>query len=383
MALLTEEQSILRDQARAWTDRRAPVSAYREVRDSQPEQGFAAQTWREIVELGWTGLLVPERFGGVALGFMSFGLVLEQLGRELVASPLLTSSLAGVSALLEANDETHLVTLMPGIVDGTTILTLAVDEGPRHAPDSIRMRAEARDGGFLLSGKKTFVLEGSSATHLLVAARTSADKTDSNTHRLEGLTLFVVATAEAGVSTTKMHLADGRGYSEVNFHGVELDSSAVLGRLGSGGTLLSKVLDRAAVGIAAEMLGSASRAFEMTLDYLKTRKQFGQVIGGFQALGHRAAELYAAMELARSCVEAALIASDENAADSNQLCSLAKARVGDFLFAMSNELVQMHGGIGMTDEFDAGLYLKRARAQEAAYGNRAFHRHRYARLLGF
>jgi alkylation response protein AidB-like acyl-CoA dehydrogenase len=146
---------------------------------------------------------------------------------------------------------------------------------------------------------------------------------------------------------------------------------------------LEAILDRACIGLAAEMLGTASRAFDMTLDYLKTRRQFGSVIGSFQALGHRAAALYSLMEQSRSCVEAALQAVDAGADNVPEMASLAKCQVGKFLFLMSNELIQIHGGIGMTDDFDAGLYLKRARVLEASFGNRAFHRDRYARLKGF
>jgi alkylation response protein AidB-like acyl-CoA dehydrogenase len=157
----------------------------------------------------------------------------------------------------------------------------------------------------------------------------------------------------------------------------------VLGQADGGYALLENVLDRARAGLTAEMLGTAAQAFDMTLEYLKTRVQFGRVIGSFQALGHRAADLFSEMELARSCVEAALQAIDANADNVAEACSLSKAKTGDFLHHMSNQLIQIHGGIGMTDEFDAGFYLKRARALEAAFGNQAYHRDRYATLLGF
>ena len=283
-----------------------------------------------------------------------------------------------MTALLEAADEEHAQALLPAIASGEAIVTLGVDEGPRHAPDRIRLQAQRDGTGYILNGNKSAVLEGMAATHCIVAARG-----DDAAAGLDGVALFVVPVDVPGVTRTPMALMDGRGYASMQFDGVKLDSSAVLGDPSRGGAILRATLDRAAAAQSAEMLGSASRAFEMTLEYLKTRKQFGQVIGGFQALGHRAAELYSAMELSRSCAEAALQGLDDGAENADALCALAKAKVGDFLYLMSNELIQMHGGIGMTDEFDAGLYLKRARAQEAAFGNRAFYRNRYAELAGF
>jgi len=280
--------------------------------------------------------------------------------------------------LVASGDEQHARALLPAVVFGDAIVTLAIDEGPRHAPERIGLRAGRGNTGFVLNGEKSALPEGMAATHFIVAARF-----DGAPAGLAGVTLFVVPANTPGVTRTAMALMDGRGYASVQFEGVMLDSDAVLGDSMQGGAILRATLDRAAAAQSAEMLGGASRAFEMTLEYLKTRKQFGQVIGGFQALGHRAAELYSAMEISRSCAEAALQALDGGADNAEALCALAKAKVGDFLYLMSNELIQMHGGIGMTDEFDAGLYLKRARVQEAAFGNRSFYRNRYAELAGF
>ena len=200
---------------------------------------------------------------------------------------------------------------------------------------------------------------------------------------MEGISLFLVPADAAGISRERLATVDSRGYANVRFDGVEVGADALLGAADQGGALLDQVLDRARAGLGAEMLGTAAQAFDMTLEYLKTREQFGRVIGSFQALGHRAAGLFTQLELARSCAEAALQAIDAGSDDAAQLCSLSKARVGDFLHEMSNQLIQIHGGIGMTDEFDAGFYLKRARVLESLYGNQAFHRDRYARLLGF
>jgi len=378
VAWLSEEQSILRDQAKAWVRSNAPVSALRKLRDEGAGTGFDPRIWEGMVDLGWPGLLIPETHGGSGQDYFTFGLILEELGRQLVASPLLGSSFIGVSALLAANDEAHSQSLLPAVAQGDAILALAVDEGTRHNPAGISTEATVNGNGFLVSGTKTLVFEGMAATHYIVAARS-----EEHASPAEGLSLFVIPAESPSLAREAMHTMDSRGYAKIELDRVSLDAGAVLGPLHNAGPLLQEILDRAVAGLSAEMLGTASQAFDMTLDYLKSRKQFGEVIGGFQALGHRAATLFSAMESSRSCVEAALQAIDERAAETDQLSAMAKAKVGNFLYAMSNELIQMHGGIGMTDDFDAGLYLKRARVLELALGNRSFHRNRYARLLGF
>ncbi len=378
MAALTEEQSMLKDQASAWVSEQAPVLKFREMRNSGVEAAFTDTTWQAIVEMGWTGVLVPEQFGGSDLGYLTFGVVLEELGRQLTASPLFASAYVGASAVLLGGSENQQQALLPGVVDGSVILTLAVDESPRHNPANTALSASATDGGYRLSGNKTFVLEGMAATHFIVAARVDGQPGD-----MDGIALFVVPADADGVSRERLSTLDSRGYANLTLADVEVGADAMLGDVASGGSLLEAVLDRACAGVCADMMGTGAQAFDMTLEYLKTREQFGRVIGSFQALGHRAADLFSQMELARSCGEAALQAIDSGADDVSVLSALAKCRVGEFLHTMSNQLIQIHGGIGMTDEFDAGFYLKRARALEATFGNRAFHRERYARLLGF
>lgn len=367
MAALSEEQSILRDQASAWVAEKAPVAKFREMRDAGEAHAYQDAIWREMVELGWTGVIVPEKHGGAGLGYLAFGVLLEQLGRQLVASPLFASAYVGASALIAAGDNAEAARLLPKIVTGDEIVTLAVDDGPRHAPDRIALKAEATGDGYRLTGKKAFVAEGMATTTFLVAAGGDTGG------------IFVIPADTPGLSRSQLKTVDSRGYANLSLNGVEVPKEAYLG----GGALLDDVLDRARAGMAAEMLGTGAAAFELTLDYLKEREQFGKVIGSFQTLGHRAAELFSSMELARSCMEAALQALDDRSAESARLAALSKAKVGDFLFQMSNQLIQIHGGIGMTDAFDAGFYLKRARAQEAAFGGRSFQRDRYAGLAGY
>lgn len=371
MAVLTEEQTILRDQAVAWVTTDAPVSALRKLRDSGSTTGFAPATWKAICDMGWTGIVIPEAHGGSDLGFMTFGLVLEEMGKQLVASPLYASGLVAATALRFAGTDAQKQACLPAIASGEAIVTLAIDEGPKHAPDAIAMAAEKTGTGYRLNGRKAFVIEGGSATHFIVAARSGQD-----------IVLLLVDANAPGLSREVLKTADSRGYANLTFSQVEVAATALLSA-GHGKNTLDAILDRARAGIAAEMLGTASAAFDMTLEYLKTRKQFGQVIGSFQALGHRAAELYTEMELTRSAVEAALQAIDAGSKDVPLLCSLSKYKAGAFLFRMSNQLIQIHGGIGMTDEFNAGFYLKRARAVEALYGGQSYHRDRYARLSGF
>ena len=378
MAVLNEEQSMLRDAAQSWTQEKSPVTAFRKMRDSGVDIGFDASAWTEMAEMGWAGVIIPEEFGGSDFGYLSMGLILEELGRTLTASPLLASGLGAASALVLGGTSAQKSEWLPKIAEGTAIGALAVDEGAHHAPEKVALAATKSGAGYSLSGTKTFVLEGLAANVLIVSARTSGKPGDK-----DGITLFVVPADAKGISRKRLALADSRGGANITFDNVEVGADAVLGEVDKGYPVLEKVLDRARAGISAEMLGAAVQAFETTLDYLKVRVQFGQVIGSFQALQHRAAKMFTDLELARSAVEAALTAIDNDSPDVPELVSLAKAKMGDVFHVVSNEMVQMHGGIGMTDAHDAGFYLKRARACEAAYGSQSYHRDRYARIQGY
>ena len=378
MAVLTEEQSMLRDSARDWVREKAPVTAFRKLRDTGAPLGYDPAAFAEMAEMGWAGVVIPEAYGGSEFGYLSLGLVLEEMGRTLVASPLIASSLAAASALAMGGSEAQKQAWLPRIAAGEAVATLAVDEGPRHDPLRTGLKAEKAGAGYTLTGAKTFVLEGMAADLFVVAARTSGKPGEA-----EGITLFLVPAEAKGLTREKRTLADARGYAALDFAGVAVGADAVLGEAGGGYLLLEKTLDRARSGIAAEMLGMSVQAFETTLDYLKTRVQFGQTIGSFQALQHRAAKMFTELELTRSCVEAALTAIDTDAADTPQAVALAKAVAGDTLHLVSREMVQMHGGIGMTDAHDAGLYMKRARALEATFGSTAWHRDRWGRMAGY
>ncbi|MFZ4067466.1 MAG: acyl-CoA dehydrogenase family protein [Phenylobacterium sp.] len=378
MAVLNEEQSMLRDAAKSWTQEKSPVTAFRKMRDSGVEIGYDAKAWNEMAEMGWAGVIIPEEHGGSAFGYLSIGLILEELGRNLAASPLIASGVGAASALVLGGSDAQKSEWLPKIADGSVVGALAVDEGAHHAPEKVALAATKSGAGYSLSGAKSFVIEGLAANLLVVSARTSGQSGDK-----DGITLFLVPADAKGVSRKRLALADSRGAANITFDKVEVGADAVLGAVDKGWDVLEKTLDRVRAALAAEMLGAANQAFETTLDYLKVRVQFGQVIGSFQALQHRAAKMFTDLELARSAVEAALQAIDADSPDVPELVSLSKAKMGDVFHLVSNEMVQMHGGIGMTDAHDAGFYLKRARVAEALYGGESFHRDRYARLLGF
>jgi len=379
MALvLNEDQLLLKDAARTFIQNKSPVTAFRKLRDSNDKDGFDRKLWQEMAALGWAGIIIPEEFGGTGFGFTGLGVVLEETGRTLTASPLMSTALIGASALVLGGSAAHKKEILPAIAAGDWLMALAHEEGPHHSPYAIATKAKESDGGFVLSGKKNFVLDGHVADQLIVVARTSG-----RSGAREGLTLFLVDSKTPGVKTTRTQMADNRNAASVKFTGVKLARSAVLGQIDQGADILDPILDRARIGLAAEMLGGIREAFERTVEYLKTRQQFGVLIGTFQALKHRAAEMFCEIELSVSVVLDALIAIDENRNDVPQLASLAKARLNDTYYLVSNEALQMHGGIGMTDEFDIGLFMKRARVAMASFGDASFHRDRYATLEGY
>jgi alkylation response protein AidB-like acyl-CoA dehydrogenase len=377
MAVLTEEQTMLRDAAKGWASESAPVGALRKLRDGKSGQSFDPAAWKDMGEMGWAGVIVPEAYDGSAFGYLGLGLILEETGRTLTASPLLSTAMIAASALQLAGSDAQKQAWLPRIAGGEIVATLAIDEGSHHAPTRTALTATKSGSGFVLNGTKTFVLDGEAADLLIVVARTSGASGGT-----DGLTLFLVPGDAPGLKRTHLALIDSRGAAQIAFDGVEVSADAVLGEVDKGWAVLEPTLDRAYAGLAAEMLGSASAAFDITLDYLKTRTQFGQVIGSFQALQHRAAKWFTDLETTRSCVEAALEAFDAGG-DTRALASLAKAKASELVHLASNEMVQMHGGIGMTDAHDAGLYMKRARVTEALFGGASFHRDRYARLMGF
>ena len=370
MAALNEEQIMLRDMAREWVQNEAPVRAFRKMRDFGSKLGYDPEAFAAMAQMGWVGIVIPEAYGGSDFGYLSLGLVLEETGRTLVASPLSSSGLAAASALVLGGTENQKQAWLPKIASGEIVASLAFDDGPRHDPSKMETHAERSGTGWRISGAKAFVAEGDSADLFIVSARTDAT-----------VGLFLVPGEADGLSRASRKMADARSHAQVRLDAVELGEEALLGTE-DGATLVDQVLDRARIGTAAEMLGMAEQAFHTTLEFLKNRVQFGQPLASFQALQHRMAKLYTDIELMRSVVEAALEAVDASRPDLPMLASLAKATANETLNLMSREMIQLHGGIGMTDEHEAGFYIKRARVLENMWGNASFHRERFARLSG-
>lgn len=375
--VLTEDQQMLRDTAMSFARDTLPVTRLRELRDSGAN-GVDPMAREKLAELGFFGVLIPEEHGGSDFGLVGMGQILEAQGRTLAATPLLQTGVIGASALTLGGSQAQKAEWLPKIAAGEVLTALALDEGAHHNPAGVATEAERDGQGYTLTGAKRYVPDGHQADLFIIAARTHGEPGDSH-----GISLFLVPKDAAGLSVQALNTVDSHGAAHLSLDGVHVDDAQLLGDADKGLDLVEPVLDRAAIAQACEALGSAQAAFDMTLEYLNTRKQFGQLIGSFQALQHRAAKLFTELEMTRSCVAAALSAVDEKANTISELASLAKARASETVHLVSNECVQMHGGIGMTDAHDSGLYMKRARVQEALYGGASFHRDRYARLNGY
>jgi len=376
--VLNEDQLLFRDAAKRFTAERAPVAQLRKLRDDHDATGFSRELWKEMAEMGWAGVLVPEQHGGVGFGYVGAGLIAEEIGRNLSATPLLSSAVLAVTALLVGGDDARGGELLPLLASGELLVALALDETSRHAPFHVNTRAVASGAGYVLNGRKTLVLDGQVADHLIVSARTAGDADER-----AGITMFLIDAKAKGVSTSRAQIVDSHGVAVVELRDVQVSSSSVLGTVGAGAEVLDAVLDAGRVVLAAELLGVAQEAFERTLGYLREREQFGAKIGSFQALQHRAAHLFCEIELTRSVVLRALQAMDAQEANRTALVSLAKARASEIARIATNEAVQMHGGIGVTDEFDIGFFMKRARAAGDTFGDAYFHTDRFAELGGY
>jgi len=377
--VLTEDQELLAKTAADFVTEHSPVARMRKLRDTKDAVGFSRPLWKQMAELGWVGIPFPEEHGGAGLGFAELVVVLEALGRTLAPEPFLSTVLLGGQALLLGGSAEQKKAWLPKLVAGDAIVTLAHQEAKsRYDLRQIEARAEKAGAGWRIAGEKIQVLDGHVADAIVVAARTSGSAGDAR-----GITLFLVKAGAPGLGVTRQWRVDSRSAALVTLSGVEAVAADVVGEVDAGGELLERVVDRATIGLCAEMLGGMLQAAEDTFRYLKERVQFGVPIGSFQALKHRAARMYIELELARSAVMAVARAADEGSDELPKLVSLAKARCSDAYVLITNEAVQMFGGVGMTDEYDVGFYMKRARAAEMTFGDAAFHRDRWARLSGY
>jgi acyl-CoA dehydrogenase len=375
----SEDQELIAKTAADFVKEKSPIARVRQLRDTNDPVGFSRALWKEMAELGWIGIPFPESVGGAGLGFADLAVVLEELGRSLAPEPFLSTVLLAGQALLLSGDEARAKEWLPRVCKGDAVLALAQQEAKsRYDLAAVETRAERAGKGFRIRGEKVQVLDGHVADAFVVVARTAGGPRDAT-----GLTLLWVPKGAAGLTVTRQSRLDGRNVALVTLDGVEVGPDAVLGDPDAGHALLARAVDRATVGLSAEMLGGMQQAFALTLAHLKSRQQFGVPIGSFQALKHRAANVYIEVELARSAVMAAARAVDQGAPDLAKAVSLAKSRCSDAYVLATNEGVQMFGGVGMTDEYDIGFYMKRARAAELTFGDAAFHRARWATLSGY
>lgn len=370
--VLNEEQQMLRDSAQDFLQSRAPVKHLRELRDSENTEGFSRSLWAEMGEMGWTSVLVPEAYGGLGYGYVEMGVVLEECGRTLTPSPLLGTSLMGVTALTSAGTPEQCHSILTAVAGGEHLLALACEESAQHDPERVSTIAVKTDHGYRITGRKMAVLDGHVADTFIVSARFGPD-----------IGLFLVPTGHDGIKVERYRVMDTHVAANVDFDQVEIQDEQLLGSPTDGQKTLERILDAGRIGASAEMLGVAREAFERTIEYLRERKQFGVPIGSFQALQHRAAQLFVEIEMCKSLVIKALHELDASSGDIPQLASVTKAKLGETVNRVTAEAIQLHGGIGMTDDFEIGFFFKRSQILDNLYGNTYFHLDRYARLRGY
>ena len=376
--ILNEEQQFLKDTAKNFAEERTPVNHFRSLRDNKDDLLWNKDTWKEMVNLGWSGILIPEEYGGSNFGLAGISVILQECGKTLTPSPLFATGVLGAYAISQYGTEEQKKKYLPQIANGEITTAIAIDESSHHNPLNINTSAVSKDNSYILNGKKVFVVDGASADLLIVVARTSGKTGDST-----GLTLFLVENNQPNINVVKLDMADSRNYANITFSDITVQKENILGDIEAGGEAIENILDIGRIAISAEMLGNTEAAFESTINYLKERKQFCVLIGTFQALQHRAAEMFCEIELTKSSIMAAMQGADNNSNELQRLASLAKTMAGETLHLVSNEAIQMHGGIGVTDEYDLGFYLKRSRVVEQIFGCSKFHTERYANISGF
>ncbi|HRF07139.1 MAG TPA: acyl-CoA dehydrogenase [Xanthobacteraceae bacterium] len=378
MIALDEDRIMLRDSAREFLADKSPVSELRRLRDSRSEDGFSRELWSGMKDMGWTGILVDEDHGGSDFGHVGMALVCEEMGRTLTASPFLSTAVMAATAIRRGGSDEQKKKWLPAISDAKTIVALAIDEGRKHNPEATALKAEMAGNAFRLNGDKTFVVDGHIADQIIVAARTDGEPGNQS-----GISLFLIDAKSPGISIERVIGVDSRNSARIKFDNVHAAGADALGEIGKGYGLLENALNAGRTGLSAEMLGVASESFDRTVSYLKERKQFGKFIGEFQALQHRAAHLFGELELLRSLVLSACVALDKNPDTAGSSVSAAKFKAAEVVKLAVSEAVQMFGGMGMTDEVDIGLFMKRSRVTQEFLGDANFHADRFARSQKF
>ncbi|MFD3381607.1 MULTISPECIES: acyl-CoA dehydrogenase family protein [unclassified Streptomyces] len=377
----SEEQEELRRTVRAFLTDTSPETEMRRLMET-PE-GFDRALWRRMgTELGLQGLAVPEEYGGAGYGPVEVGVVMEELGRALLCAPFLASAVLATTTLLRCDDEDARKRLLPGLASGELVGTLALTEGSppgsdglggaptRWDAEGIRLTARESAGSWLLTGHKMFVLDGAAADVVLTVARTG-----------EGIGIFWVDGDAAGLTREPLPTMDPtRRQARLDYH--DVPATRLRTSSGDGWDLVKEVLDRAAVALAAEQVGVASRALDMAVEYAKVRHQFGRAIGSFQAVKHLLADVLLEVESARAAAHYALLAAENDDPELPAVASLAKAFCSDACLQATEQNIQVHGGIGFTWEHPAHLYLKRAKTSQLLFGDPAYHRELLAQRIG-
>ena len=371
--IINEEQKMLKESTKEFLDSKSPLSSMRNLRDNN-FQTYNKDLWVEMVEMGWTSLTIPEKYNGLNFGYVGLGQVLEEMGRKLTVSPIISTVLMSSTLINLSKNEILKNKLFQEIMNGSKLLTLAHEEGKHHNSNSLDTLISKEEDFFVLNGKKNFVIDGSISDYLIVSAK---DESGSNT-----LIVLVDADTNGIKFNHKVHM-DSRTYSDITFNNVKIEKDNFLSSNGDGFSILDKTFDIARIGLASEMLGSVQEAFEITMAYLKEREQFGVKIGSFQALQHRSALMFGEIELCKSIVLKALQSIDSNDSNLSKNASLAKAKLGLVFKLVSNEAVQMHGGIGVTDDADIGFFLKRARVIQRILGDSNYHLDRLAKINNY
>ena len=363
--VLNEEQQLLRDTIAAFLDEHAPIEALRTLRDTPNSPAWDTELWQQLCELGAPAAAMPEEHGGLGFRWLGFGALLAETGRRLSVTPLLSSIAAAGSLIHRCGSHEQSSHWLPQLASGEVTATVALQEGRHFHPTPKQCTAVQGT----ISGSKTLVMDASQANYLLVSV--ALENTETG--------IAMVASDAPGVTINEQQLFDGRKYATVTLNQVT-PTTWLEGDVAKG---LGRALDEATLALCAEMMGGARETLDRTVAYLNEREQFGVKIGSFQALQHRCAQAYCQLELAESTLLAALTAIDRGADDIADVTCRTKALVGDCYDHITNEAVQLHGGMGVTDEMDIGLFLKRARVCQQLFGTSDYHRQRFASLRGF
>ncbi len=376
MLVLLEDEKMLADSASELLSSVSPVSQQRALRDESNELGFYPEVWQQFVEMGWTAIPFAEELGGLAFSYKGLTAVFEQVGRHLTASPLLSSIALCGSAIECCASAEQQNAWLPELIAGEQRYAFGFDEQMFHDIDHMAITAEVTSDTVVLNGQKTMVMDGVGADAYLILVK-----------QKDGFDLYRVPSDAFGLSCARVNMIDSRNYANVTLQHVTLPIAAKLNETTLSQETIQAVLDVGRVCLAAELLGISEQLFATTVDYLKTRVQFDVPIGSFQALQHRAAWLFTELELSRSCVLNAAISLDEfkaghiSAHKLSREVSLALYKVSTMTDKVTTQAIQLHGGIGVTDELDLGLFLKRARMAQCQLGDRDFHQLRYARTI--